>query len=543
VTPDLAQLAGGPLVAAPVSVSSPFDGLWLVQDGMSLANGISNGDWVEGGMAAFSLLMDGAAALIDPIGTLIGMGLSWVLEHIWPLNEYLNALTGNAGEVLRMSQTWANISTHLSGAGADLDRFLGDLESLQGAAIEAYRKFQSDVAEHIALAGNLAAATSAALELASTIVKIVHDLTRDVISQIAGTAISAAITTAATVGFGAPVAIAQVAARVSALVPKVTRAITSVIRSFEKLAPLLAKVDEIFEALKRVLNRILRGGDTPTTPHTGGDTPTTPHPGGDTPTTPPAGGDPPTTPPGGGGSPTTNGGAGPTTTPDADVPTSRPDTDLPTVHVDDPPTLPRDQTPRPDAGDGQVHADHGTSGDYPPTASPDPRVQQTLDLVSDPQAPYGRFDDGTPLTQADYDARFVNPDGTNRYPSNDGAVPGSRVDFTDPQDYFDANGMRVDRIGDPRGSFMAVMEDGVPSSFESRALPVDSLGKPYTSGEFVPDAGARMADEGIVIQTSEVAHAFGQDGGATQVLFFRPDETGSLVEMSMQDLIDEGYFL
>lgn len=38
------------------------------------------------------------AALIDPIGTLIGMGLSWVLEHIWPLNEYLNALTENAGE-------------------------------------------------------------------------------------------------------------------------------------------------------------------------------------------------------------------------------------------------------------------------------------------------------------------------------------------------------------------------------------------------------------------------------------------------------------
>lgn len=79
---------GGPLVAAPVSVSSPFDGLWLVQDGQALASGIANGDWVEGGMGAFSLLLDGVAALIDPIGTLIGMGLSWVLEHIWPLNEY-----------------------------------------------------------------------------------------------------------------------------------------------------------------------------------------------------------------------------------------------------------------------------------------------------------------------------------------------------------------------------------------------------------------------------------------------------------------------
>jgi hypothetical protein len=257
--PDLGSAIGGPLVAAPVNVSSPFDGLWLVQDGIALADGISSGNWVEGGLAAFSLLLDGVAALIDPIGTLIGMGLSWVLEHIWPLNEYLNALTGNAGEVLRMSQTWANISGHLGGAGANLSTILNDLQGLEGAAMDAYRKFQADVAEHIQLAGTLASATSAGLEIASTIVKIVHDLTRDVISQIAGTAISAAITTAATVGFGAPVAIAQVAARVSALVPKVTRAIEALVRSLDALGPLLKKVDDINDALKRVLDRVLPG--------------------------------------------------------------------------------------------------------------------------------------------------------------------------------------------------------------------------------------------------------------------------------------------
>jgi hypothetical protein len=262
--PDLGSSIGGPLVAGPVNVSSPFDGLWLVQDGMALADAIGSGDWVQGGMAAFSLLLDGVAALIDPIGTLIGMGLSWVLEHIWPLNEYLNLLTGNAGEVLRMSQTWANISTHLAGAGANLDRILGDLDQLEGAAIEAYRRFQADMAKHLELAGTLASATSAGLQIASTIVKIVHDLTRDVISQIAGTAISAALTTVVTVGFGAPVAIAQIGARVAALVPKVTRAIEAVIRSFEALAPLLKQVDEIYLAVKRVLDRILHGSNAPT---------------------------------------------------------------------------------------------------------------------------------------------------------------------------------------------------------------------------------------------------------------------------------------
>jgi hypothetical protein len=265
--PDLGSTIGGPLVAGPVNVSSPFDGLWLVQDGMALADAIGSGDWVMGGIAAFSLLLDGVAALIDPIGTLIGMGLSWVLEHIWPLNEYLNLLTGNAGEVLRMSQTWSNISTHLAGTGADLQRILGDLDALDGAAIEAYRNFQAGMAKHLELAGSLAAATSTALEIASTIVKIVHDLTRDVISQIAGTAISAALTTVVTVGFGAPVAIAQIAARVAALVPKVTRAIETLLRSFEKLEPLLKQVDEIYFTLQRLLDRLLPGYHGPTGQH------------------------------------------------------------------------------------------------------------------------------------------------------------------------------------------------------------------------------------------------------------------------------------
>jgi hypothetical protein len=490
--PDLGSSIGGPLVAGPVNVSSPFDGLWLVQDGMALADAIGSGDWVQGGMAAFSLLLDGVAALIDPIGTLIGMGLSWVLEHIWPLNEYLNLLTGNAGEVLRMSQTWANISTHLAGAGANLDRILGDLDQLEGAAIEAYRRFQADMAKHVELAGTLASATSAGLQIASTIVKIVHDLTRDVISQIAGTAISAALTTVVTVGFGAPVAIAQIGARVAALVPKVTRAIEALLRSFEKLGPLLRQVDEIYATLKRLLDRVVPGG----TPG--------PKPAGGGPAVNPSNGGPPT-PPGARRTP-----------PEAEGP------------------------PRPNAGDGQVHPSHGSSDPLPPGTSPNPQVQATLDLRADPGAPYGRFPDGTPMSKADYDERFVNPDGSPRYPSHGGAVPGSRVTYSDPVSYIAENGPRVDRVGDMNGSYLGVMEDGRPASFEQRGLPVDSLAEPYTSYSFSPDAAMRMTEDGIQIQTSRIAEAFGQPGGGLQVQFFLP---GSSRALSVQDLFNAGYLI
>lgn len=197
--------------------------------------------------------------------------------------------------------------------------------------------------------------------------------------------------------------------------------------------------------------------------------------------------------------------------------------------------------PRLEGGDGKPYPGyHGDSGTYPPSTSPNPAVQHTLDLVQDAQAPYGRFEDGTPLTKAEYDERYVFPDGSNRYPSYDGAVPGTRVTYTDPVSYIANHGSDFDRVGHPGGKYLAVVEDGVPAPFEARGLPIDSLAKPYDSYSFAADAAMRMTEDGIQIQVSRVAPAFGQPGGALQTIFLRPKD-GRLVEMTVQDLLDAGY--
>jgi hypothetical protein len=74
-------------------------------------------------------------------------------------------------------------------------------------------------------------------------------------------------------------------------------------------------------------------------------------------------------------------------------------------------------------------------------------------------------------------------------------------------------GIPADRIGRLDGDYLAVMRDGIPASFESRSLPIYSLTQPYRQYML-----AGTLPEGWTIEVSEVAPAFGREGGALQVL-------------------------
>lgn len=164
---------------------------------------------------------------------------------------------------------------------------------------------------------------------------------------------------------------------------------------------------------------------------------------------------------------------------------------------------------------GQPLEHHWESGDYP---SAHEFNRETIDLVENPAEPYGHDEYGNPLTKDQYDERYnlLSPEGDHwqNYPPNDGAVPGTRVMYESGEAFLRDHGQHLDRIGGSRGAYLGVMPDGVPPSFESRALPITSLDLPYHTYTFseLPD--------GWSIEVSKIAPAFGRDGGALQVLVF-----------------------
>lgn len=265
-----------PLVAGSVDTATPFSGAGLLDSGAQLADAISSGNWIEGVIGAVSVAVDTAATVVDPLGSLIGAGLGWLMDHFDPLKTWLNYFAGDAGEVAGFAQTWANIAEQMHGSGDELVRVLGDVDELAGEAMDAYRRFQADAAAHLHAAGSWAGAMGTGLQIASTIVQIIHDLVRDTIAQLVGSVISWAAEAVFTLGLATPVIVGQVTTRVASLSTRVGKYVTKVIDAIRALSRHLDELKALFRRLSDLVDKTLKGATpevatparVPTLPHT-----------------------------------------------------------------------------------------------------------------------------------------------------------------------------------------------------------------------------------------------------------------------------------
>ncbi|MFT4260763.1 TNT domain-containing protein [Microbacterium sp.] len=247
-----------PLVADAIDTATPFSGAGILDSGEQLAGAIRSGDWVQGTVAGVGVALDTAATVIDPLGSLIGAGLGWLIDHLEPLKGWFNDFTGDAGQVAAFGQTWANISDQLEDAQHELNRILADVDHLHGETIDAYVRFQRETAQHLGVAASWADAMSTGLQVAGTIVQIVHDVVRDVLSQLVGSIISWAAEAIFTLGLATPAIVAQVSTRVASLATKVGRSVTDALSSCKALARLLDQLSTLMRHAADVYATALR---------------------------------------------------------------------------------------------------------------------------------------------------------------------------------------------------------------------------------------------------------------------------------------------
>lgn len=153
---------------------------------------------------------------------------------------------------------------------------------------------------------------------------------------------------------------------------------------------------------------------------------------------------------------------------------------------------------------------------------------EVKNLIKDPEALFGRDPEGRPYSQAEYEERFnkLGPQDQHWYnfPGNSGAVPLTRVAYSDLRSFVRDYGALVDRIGDDEGAYLAVMEDRHAASWEERALHVNSLRDPYNAYTL------SQLPEKWTIEVSEVAPGLGQPGGSLQVRVFDAQGEARTVE-------------
>lgn len=159
---------------------------------------------------------------------------------------------------------------------------------------------------------------------------------------------------------------------------------------------------------------------------------------------------------------------------------------------------------------GEPMAQHGHA-----TMPADPATGRSgFAIVGDTGAPYGRHPDGTPLSAAEYDARYDRASRNHDfYPPNAGAVRGTRVKYSSIEAFIRDYGMRLDRLGEWDGKYLGLRPDGVSIDFESRGLPISALKEKLHTYEFTGVLPGMWK-----IEISEIAPAFGREGGGMQLL-------------------------
>lgn len=143
-------------------------------------------------------------------------------------------------------------------------------------------------------------------------------------------------------------------------------------------------------------------------------------------------------------------------------------------------------------------------------------------LWHDRGAPYGREPGGAAYDKDGYAERFHKSDPADpvAWPPNDGAVPGTKLDYSDAHQFVLDFGDRVDRLGPPTGKFMALMANKISADYEPRALHYASLYEPLHMYTLIPGTliPGRLPKD-WKIRVMETARAFGQPGGALGLIF------------------------
>ena len=140
---------------------------------------LRDGSWSNGGVGAFRV------HFADPGGE-VAHFVAWALEYVAPLNEWVNLLAGNTGQVSAFATTWSGVASSLDGYEEALRVSAAEVGVIEGRMGRALRKRHDEIRAIAAEASDWCSATAASLALASEIVDAVHDAAVGALSQLAG---------------------------------------------------------------------------------------------------------------------------------------------------------------------------------------------------------------------------------------------------------------------------------------------------------------------------------------------------------------------
>ena len=252
-----------PLVAARQDSTQSFSGISVLESVEDTKNEINSGGW-SAGVDAVGTALDAVGMAMDPFGAILSAGVGWLMEHVGPLSDALDQLTGDPDQIKAHAQTWQNVSKELADIRTELtDRIKKDTAEWHGQAADSYRKRSEDTANLLAAAQSAAEGASNGVSTAGEVVAWVRTMVRDIIADLVGHLVSWALQVVATLGIGMAWVVPQVVSAVAKTVSQIAGITTKLVQAIQKLTKLLNKLGKGFGDVSKQLKKIEAEGNGP----------------------------------------------------------------------------------------------------------------------------------------------------------------------------------------------------------------------------------------------------------------------------------------
>lgn len=229
-------------------------GSGLLEDLEGLNKSMSSGSWLGTGLSGLAVAGDVAGLIVDPIGTLISWGASFLMEHFEPLKGWLDDLAGNGDAVQADGQSWlacaAAVAQHADELESRTQALLGECEGLTAST---YRSRSASTVSALRSGAQALEAVATAYSILSGVVSAVHDLVRDALAEIIGTLASAIIEIVGTAGVASGAVVAQIQIKVGASVTSLTDTVTGVVTSSKNLVSHMHDARGVLESITHLL--------------------------------------------------------------------------------------------------------------------------------------------------------------------------------------------------------------------------------------------------------------------------------------------------
>lgn len=202
---------------------------------------------------------------IDPLGSIIGAGVGWLIEHVSFLRDALNQLMGNPEEIQANVEATKARAAELRVLAEDHKSGLATFDGWSGASSEAFKRSMDGMGQELDELAQAVETKAKIVAIMGMLVTVLRDIVRDLIAQLIGSLIGGAILAAAamipTFGASIPAFIGFAVGKAVALGTNIASRVARVVAALGRQMKRIGDLDDIMAKISKGWERFENTAD------------------------------------------------------------------------------------------------------------------------------------------------------------------------------------------------------------------------------------------------------------------------------------------